>query len=78
MNDEKVFFLSGAHVNKDGLTVHTSNCHGGIMKRCKHIKRMINEFNKKMTCESLKIKTILTQDGSVIDIDYHKEYYANR
>jgi len=75
---EKQFFLSGAHVNKDGWAVHTSNCHGGVMKRCKYIKRMIHEFNKKMTCDGLKIKAVLTQDGNVIPINYRKDYYTNR
>jgi ribosomal protein S4E len=66
--DKKVFFLSGAHINKEGEVIHTSNCHGGVMKRYKNIKKMITQFNKNLKCESLKIKTIINQDGHIIQL----------
>lgn len=67
--NSKTFFLNGAHISKDGTVVYTSNCHGGIMKRRKYVKNMINNFNKHMKCDGLKIKTILTQDGAIIRVD---------
>lgn len=67
--DKKIFFLNGAHINKDGDVIHTSNCHGGVMKQYKNIRRMINTFNKNITCESLRIKTIIKQDGSIIELN---------
>lgn len=67
--DDKIFFLNGAHINKDGDVVLTSNSHGGVMKRYQNIKRMINTFNKKMTCDGLKIKTMIMPDGLVIQLD---------
>ena len=62
--------LNGANVDKEGKVVYTSNCHGGIMKRRKYIKNMINNFNKHMKCESLKIKTVLMQDGSIMNFNH--------
>lgn len=67
--DDKLIYLSGAHINKDGEVVLTSNCHGGIMKNYKNVTRRINNFNKEMKCDGLKIKTILKLDGTIIELN---------
>ena len=65
---DEEFFLNGARLNREGKAVYSSNCHGGIMKNNTSITKMIEEFNKGMKCDGLKVKAYVVQDGTVITV----------